>query len=165
MTTKLCRTCGIEKPLTEFGANPRFKDGHSLHCNPCNAEYQRTLRQAKKAKASGYIYALADPRTGEIRYIGQTYMPQTRLMGHLSEARTAYVCLEKRAWLLELMSIGLVPQMIILEQTSQSELRKRERAWVNHFKAQGCDLVNYALVSGKRQGAGRKAKATQPAHS
>jgi hypothetical protein len=34
-----------------------------------------------------YIYALIDPRTGEMRYIGSSTHPRHRLQNHLADAR------------------------------------------------------------------------------
>jgi hypothetical protein len=41
----------------------------------------------EKPPRLAYIYALMDPRTGEMRYIGSTTDPRRRLQGHLADAR------------------------------------------------------------------------------
>lgn len=48
-STKLCRTCGIYKPLSEFGRHPRSADGLQYRCRECTAAYQREY-QARRAR-------------------------------------------------------------------------------------------------------------------
>lgn len=35
METKICRMCGLEKPLNDFAINGRGKDGHHSNCKLC----------------------------------------------------------------------------------------------------------------------------------
>jgi Recombination endonuclease VII len=35
MMTKECGSCGQQKPLEEFYASPRARDGHQSHCKSC----------------------------------------------------------------------------------------------------------------------------------
>ena len=39
--TKICRSCGIDKPFSEFSKEKRKKDGLKLYCKPCeNARFK-----------------------------------------------------------------------------------------------------------------------------
>jgi hypothetical protein len=38
VTTKICKRCGIEKPIEMFSLHRRSKDGHTIYCKPCEVE-------------------------------------------------------------------------------------------------------------------------------
>jgi len=38
---KICSTCKIEKPLTDFDKDPRYKIGHRSQCVPCQRRGKR----------------------------------------------------------------------------------------------------------------------------
>ena len=67
-----------------------------------------------------YIYSLMDPRTKEVRYVGQTDDPKLRLIAHKSKGRQVHrgkiECSGVNAWLGELASAGLTPRMDIFKQ-------------------------------------------------
>lgn len=106
-------------------------------------EYLREYRRKRKAAASGYIYALSDPRTDEVRYVGRTYHPTRRLAEHLREAEFPYTAnQDKKDWILGLLDSKLKPVMTILEVCSQSEMPRRERYWIARMKRSGVTLLN-----------------------
>lgn len=41
METKVCKKCGKELPLSEFGLNPMSKDGHINSCKRCRCGYPK----------------------------------------------------------------------------------------------------------------------------
>lgn len=48
--TKICKRCGIEKPVSEFHKTSRNKDGLNDWCKDCACEYQRIQFAKKQAK-------------------------------------------------------------------------------------------------------------------
>jgi hypothetical protein len=85
-----------------------------------------------------YIYALVDPRDGEIRYVGKAKDLKVRLWGHLHEkART-----HKANWIRSLLAAGLKPELRVLEETGD-DWAERERWWIRHFRETGTQLTNY----------------------
>ena len=41
MLTKICKKCGKELPITEFGNNPMSKDGHINTCKRCRTGFPK----------------------------------------------------------------------------------------------------------------------------
>ena len=75
------------------------------------------------------IYGLCDPRTQEIRYVGQSTRGMIRPAEHFppSKKDTTY----KAKWLRKLIKCGLGPITVILEQcVLREELSSREQYWI-----------------------------------
>ena len=86
------------------------------------------------------IYALKDPLSGEIRYVGWSFNPERRLNQHLSAARKG-VQTHNAAWLRKLLSLGRKPDVQILESGDGSPFQA-EISWIARMKHQGCRLTN-----------------------
>lgn len=103
-----------------------------------------------------YIYGLTDPRTGALRYIGQTKHLRKRYSRHLNlhaEDRTHRAC-----WVRGLLSSGLRPELDTLEVVDDAVASDVERFWIASLRAAGADLVN--LTGGGEGGATRRGYAT-----
>lgn len=94
---------------------------------------------------TGYIYNLADPRTGDIRYVGQTSKsPKIRFSQHLSCARknkgkSQYVI----HWINQLSSLGLRPILhVLLRDIPQERLNYEEVETIALYKQLGANLCN-----------------------
>lgn len=86
-----------------------------------------------------FIYALVDPRDVEIRYIGQTIRPKERLQNHCKEKSKCH----RSHWIQQLRSLGLKPQMHIMEELEESDPWKdREIWWIAYGRAEGWNLTN-----------------------
>jgi hypothetical protein len=93
---------------------------------------------------SATVYTLTDPRDGEIRYVGCTADPlAARRSGHLTDvyAGNNPDCL-KASWLLELVELGLKPEINAVEVVPFQGRDIYELFWIRHFKAKGCRLTN-----------------------
>jgi NUMOD3 motif len=91
-----------------------------------------------------FVYALSDPRTGAIRYVGkaQGYL-NSRFRRHLWEARATARHTHKLAWLRQLQAAGLEPTLTILQELpSHTGLAEAECAWILRLQAEGAPLVN-----------------------
>jgi predicted GIY-YIG superfamily endonuclease len=86
-----------------------------------------------------FIYALGDPRTGELRYVGCTINPVTRLAWHFSasyETSTHWWCRELRVF-------GLKPIMVCLQTTNDYDNAGRlELEMMTNLRQQGHSLLN-----------------------
>jgi hypothetical protein len=98
------------------------------------------------------IYGMDDPRTHELRYVGQTIKPlEQRKMEHLYEARYG-----KRArrfiWMRSLLAADIEPEIFLLEEVSEVEADEAEQFWIAYFKSLGANLVNGTEGGGGARG-------------
>lgn len=105
------------------------------------------------------VYALCDPRTGDIRYIGQTIDIHKRYAQHLLYSSEG----AKKVWLDELKSAQLLPTITVLESNiSDDQISEREMYWIAYYLERSCDLTNITLPAhrnpqnSERQGTIRK---------
>lgn len=88
------------------------------------------------------IYGLVDPRTGQLRYIGQTKRTVAkRLVDHLFSSKNKSN--HKECWIAGIVSGGLVPEVFVVELAETKELADEyEIHHIAQFRSIGCDLVN-----------------------
>jgi len=105
----------------------------------------------------GKVYGLYHPQTGELRYVGQTWVSLSRrLTGHMyvakhSEHHRRHVV----AWIRSLLKDGLRPKIIELGRASNPEdLDLLEVKCISEARSQGCRLTNHA--DGGKGNHGRK---------
>jgi hypothetical protein len=86
------------------------------------------------------VYALCEPDTDEIRYIGQTADLKGRMVTHLcpSPAQNG----GRFDWIRELKSKGLAPTVRVLEEVEPEQALTREAYWISHYQEQGAPLFN-----------------------
>lgn len=86
------------------------------------------------------IYALKDPRTDKIRYVGKTNQSlKARISAHFMDKCK---CLRTQ-WMSELKSLGLRPVFIILESLEAgTPWQDREIYWIAKMRSIGADLTN-----------------------
>lgn len=86
-----------------------------------------------------YIYALIEPDTGEVRYIGRTTNPDHRLVCHMSHNGGANP--QKYDWALELKAKGQTAGLVVLQECDSLESAKAaELAWINKYAPSGALL-------------------------
>lgn len=90
-----------------------------------------------------YIYALTDPTTGEVRYVGKADNPKERLRKHLLPSALAIKC-RRTSWLKGLLNAGLMPRLHVLEAVQVQDWKARECWWISFYNAIGPRLVNTA---------------------
>lgn len=86
-----------------------------------------------------FIYALCEPGTKTVRYIGKTSRPEKRLREHLASASRKQT--HRDCWLSSLPS-GQFPAMEILDEVSAEKWEFFERAYIQVHREAGFDLTN-----------------------
>lgn len=87
-----------------------------------------------------YIYALGDPETGLIRYVGKSIRPEGRVKDHCNEPPSN--C-HRSHWIQSLKAKGLMPLMTILEQgRGDYSWEHAERYWIARGRSEGWPLTN-----------------------
>lgn len=85
------------------------------------------------------IYVLIDPRSGEIRYVGQTRRSLSiRLREHVQGRRWC----RRMAWLTVLRRQEVTPVIRLVQQVPIAAVDEAERYWIAYFRGIGCALVN-----------------------
>lgn len=88
------------------------------------------------------VYALSDPRTNEIRYIGSS----TNVYGRYAQHVYAYQSSAnpvKRGWIKELLDLDMMPTLTIIESnTDEGLIKERENYWIQHCLSEGASLIN-----------------------
>ena len=91
---------------------------------------------------NGLIYGLFDPRDETLRYIGKTCGPlRKRFLEHIRKSRSGKT--HRDCWIRELESLSLIPDCIILESVTLSDLNDAEVWNISYFKSIGCQLTNH----------------------
>lgn len=86
-----------------------------------------------------YIYALIDPETDLIRYIGKSTRPVDRLNNHMNERSNCH----RSHWLQSLKARGLRADMVFLERIDGAwPWQHSERHWIDYGRRHGWPLTN-----------------------
>jgi hypothetical protein len=80
-----------------------------------------------------YIYALVDPITGFVRYVGKSHNPKERLIDHVRPGSLKAETFKNR-WLRKILKAGKKPTLILLEKVSNSEWQDAERKWIAYYR-------------------------------
>lgn len=91
-----------------------------------------------------YIYALLEPFTNKVKYVGQTKDLFNRYRTHTHHDSGH----KKDKWVLELRKNGLIPGFQIIEETTKELVNEREHYWIAYFNAER-GLVNSEYGSWK----------------
>lgn len=95
------------------------------------------------------IYALVDPESKAVRYVGQSVCPAFRFYGHIKGVPGDRP--EKREWIDGLVERRLEPELRILELVPKTEAYAREQEWIARYRQEGAPLVNGVLGGRGRQ--------------
>src|SRR5262245_24661958 len=89
------------------------------------------------------IYALIDPTSLDIRYIGYTSCnpPELRLQAHIKDALSGGNYHNHR-WIRKLHQDGLVPEFGIVEEVNEFNWSDREQFWIKTLRELGYNLTN-----------------------
>lgn len=86
------------------------------------------------------IYALLDPETNAVRYVGLTRYPRNRFRQY---ANAHGHTLHMNNWLSSLRSRQLTPKFFLLEEAQEAIAGEREAFWISECRQSGCVLLNF----------------------
>ena len=90
------------------------------------------------------IYALSDPRTGEIRYVGKSSNGLKRARTHEYPSCLGRERTKCRNWIVSLHALDLKPLIEVVEEhVDHNRLIEAECFWISQFKALGFNLTNH----------------------
>jgi len=85
------------------------------------------------------IYALVDPRTNAVRYVGKADNLTTRAIAHVNDRANT----RKARWIQSLVTAGLRPRVVTLQTVEDVAWQAAERRWIALLRKAGCDLTNH----------------------
>jgi hypothetical protein len=83
---------------------------------------------------------LSDPRNNQIRYVGKSNKPISRLLGHLNDINNSNTY--KNNWIKSLLKQNLKPILEIIDEVDIFDWIFWEKYWISQFKAWGFKLTN-----------------------
>ncbi len=88
------------------------------------------------------IYALTDPTTKEIRYIGKAMDANYRFKKHIEESKRKATS-HKHKWLRSLFAENKIPELLILDTVFTADANFWERFYILEYRKLGCKLTNH----------------------
>lgn len=85
-----------------------------------------------------YIYALRDPETGKVMYVGTSINPRERLSNHYGEKNHK----DKYLWIRALVGKGMKPELVILQRCRFNNRYRREAEWTYRYWRRGEASLN-----------------------
>lgn len=100
------------------------------------------------------IYALKDPRTRQVRYVGCSVTSSwARYCTHI-QSSYGTPKLPAGIWIAALRREGLKPDLVTLQRVLRDRASAVEIEWIRRFRAQGADLLNRTgFLPGQRRSA------------
>lgn len=86
-----------------------------------------------------WIYALKDPTTAQVRYVGKAVDPERRLNEHMCRSKKSTI--HKYRWIQKVLRSGQYPVLVHLQQATADNWQRLERKWIKYFRCQE-DLTN-----------------------
>lgn len=87
-----------------------------------------------------FIYALSDPKNGEVKYIGKSNNPKKRYIVHFFRLNRVFQ--QKNDWIDGLVKDGLKPTLDVLDEVLMSEWAFWEKHYISLYRSWGFKLLN-----------------------
>jgi DNA-binding transcriptional regulator YdaS (Cro superfamily) len=87
------------------------------------------------------VYALRDPNSMDLRYVGKAADPKKRFVQHLTSSQLRARS-HKNSWLKGLIAAGQLPWLEIVDEVEADRADEAERYWIAWYRSQGAPLTN-----------------------
>lgn len=106
-----------------------------------------------KGKVPHLVYRLIDPRDESTRYIGITRQSLAeRLRAHIAQIGDCFTSDEKRLWIVDLLTSGLIPEIERIDHAPDlNSARALEGTWYQYYRERGAILLNAQVRGGHCQ--------------
>lgn len=99
------------------------------------------------------VYGLTDPRTGEIRYVGETVRAAAVRFSQHKTTASKQTTPPVNAWIRGLLNEGSAPTLIELEAfESVQDMHDGECFWIGYMRSLGANLLNISEGGSTRTG-------------
>jgi hypothetical protein len=157
ITVQLCHSAGgSRKTWAVFTHIQRdtSKIRQELHIGG-NQQVRHSARH-NLLRMTSCIYALIDPRDGQVRYVGKTTIGLSRARQHAQPCYLRRDKGHKANWIRTLIAAGLTYSIVCLYEAPTAEyLDDAEVFWIAEMRRRGCKLTN-ATAGGEGWRAGMK---------
>ena len=90
-----------------------------------------------------YLYTLKDPITLDVRYVGFTKRPKTRIWEHIRDAKKG-VKTHKSKWISKLLNESLIPILeIVIEKENRDDIVTEEIKLIKYLRDNNKSLTNH----------------------
>jgi hypothetical protein len=116
--------------------------------SPMETQLAVRPKASRKVSALVYIYALIDPTTRLVRYVGKSVSVKHRFWTHIC---TPDPNTHRGRWIQKLRASGLVPVLETLETINDPDNNKwqaREKYWIKWMRDEGYELTNIQAGGG-----------------
>lgn len=92
-----------------------------------------------------YIYALVDPVSRCVRYVGKANDPLARHKEHVARINCRRHQTDLVHWIKAMLTSGILPGMVVLACVPKHSWQRHERHWIGQFRhKEGASLLNYS---------------------
>ena len=96
-----------------------------------------------------YIYALCDPETDLVYYVGQATNPKFRHRTHILEAQSPDGVSNKCVWIKGLLDRGMEPSLKVLLKVNKEFAIDYEKRMITYYKSTNINLCNMMFAGEK----------------
>ncbi len=141
----ICKNCGKEfsvpyrkrrQSFCSRSCASVFREKESTK-NRITTKKKFRIKKPKDLNKKTFIYSLEYP-AGNVRYVGKSDTPQTRLKNHIKEAHYRKKN-HRDKWI---NSLPEPPILNIIEETTYEHWQEREIYWIKFYRESGANLVN-----------------------
>jgi hypothetical protein len=96
------------------------------------------------------IYAIKNPISDEVIYVGASCNPRSRYSAHVS-GNSWHPITYRHKQLMLMKLLGVKPELVILDETTNDKAKELEQYWIDFYKASGHKLTQFKTSTYPRE--------------